>query len=201
MATNTANYNMVKPSSNENVDLGVINSNYDLIDAIMAQNSALVLSTMGYTRKNMLKNTAISSTTNGVTFTVNPDGTITANGTSTDITSFAIVPMYTVKSGKYILSGCPSGGSPSTYKIDCYEDKTPPINDFGDGVELDLSVDTTYVEFKIVVYSGVTINNLVFKPMLRYANITDDTYEKYKPSIQDQIDELKSALLSTSANV
>lgn len=53
--------------------------------------------------------------------------------------------------------------------------------------------DTTekYV-YEFYIKTGTSFDNVVFYPMVRYANITDDTYEPYQPSLQEQITELTS---------
>ena len=47
---------------------------------------AKVKSTLGFTKKNLLKNTAVTQASNGVTFTVNADKSITIKGTATTTT-------------------------------------------------------------------------------------------------------------------
>ena len=58
-----------------------------------------------------------------LTFTDNGDGSITANGTATAsvylVMSLATSKDLFIKSGKYTISGCPSGGSSGTYRISC----------------------------------------------------------------------------------
>ena len=70
--------------------------------------------------KNLLKNEAVTQTLNGVTFAVNyKDGSFTAKGTASAATFFGID--YDVKNivpGEvYCLTGCPAGGSGSTYRL------------------------------------------------------------------------------------
>ena len=69
--------------------------------------------------KNLIPYPYINSTQTikGITFTVNSDGTITANGTATgnaylELTS---IPNFYLPEGNYTLSGCRSGGSATTY--------------------------------------------------------------------------------------
>lgn len=161
--------------------------------------------TLGYQRKNLLKNTATTQTINGVTFTVGEDGSVTASGTATDNALLYIYGTANTTSGQkpidkgnYVLSGCPSGGSDSTYRMRLgyrSEDITTNlfIVDYGEGANLDLSYDTIGSAV-IQIMSGVTVDNLVFKPMLRDARITDSTYEAYKPSVADYISDLESRL-------
>lgn len=64
-------------------------------------------------------------TLNGVSFTVNDDGTITVNGSPARATYYHLrdvgVSDYDtfapIENGTYTFSGCPTGGSASTYKL------------------------------------------------------------------------------------
>jgi len=44
------------------------------------------------------------------------------------------------------------------------------------------------------IHAEVTLENLTFKPILRYAEITDDTYEPYKPSVEERLAALEAAI-------
>lgn len=138
------------------------------------------------TGKNLIENTIESITTGGITFTKNEDGSVTLNGTSTNIIMIARYNTGKLKAGKYILSGCPSGGSGTTYLLRVRkwsdESNSAPIGglDIGSGCELTLTEDTENISFAIHVAGvGVVCNNITFEPMLRPVG-TDDTYEPYK---------------------
>lgn len=156
----------------------------------ISSQTAINKSTLGYQRKNLLKNTANSQTKNGVTFTVNEDGSVTVNGTASEFISLPIFGIPSDLQGKRLtLTGCPSGGNYQT-GFALYgnkkSDQNTFIKDVGDG-------DTAIVPnedcgFYILVRKNATVNNLTFYPMLRFADITDDTYEPYRPSVQEQID-------------
>lgn len=128
--------------------------------------------------KNLLKSTTISQTINGVTFTVNDDQTITVNGTASANADFSINTALSLTAGSYILSGCPSGGDNSTtFKL-----QIQSIGyDTGNGLAFDLSAARN-ANVYIRIWSGYTANNLIFKPMIRRAEITDDTYVPYAPT-------------------
>ena len=136
--------------------------------------------------KNLLKNTATSQTLNGVTFTVNSDGSVVANGTSTAAMAFALdTKIDNIKIGSsYILNGCPSGGSTTTYRL-IAEQKTSDnttlvtYQDIGSDKEFVIRDTCAYLWVGIHIQSGVTVSNLTFKPMLRLASIEDDTYVPY----------------------
>ena len=145
--------------------------------------------TIGYTSPNLLPNTASTKTSENITYTVNDDKSVTANGTcnsSADHSLIVLCSNLTLKKGKYILSGC-VGGSSTTYKLDILgSDGKPAYIDYGEGCEMSLEEDTTFTSVRIVVYGGVKVNNLVFKPMIRYASIEDDSYEPYVPSVNNR---------------
>ncbi len=61
-------------------------------------------------------------TESGITWTVNSDGSVTANGTATANSTFIFrqrteQTKFVAKNTSYILSGCPSGGSKSKYML------------------------------------------------------------------------------------
>lgn len=103
-----------------------------------------------------------SETKSGVTFTNNGDGTITVNGTSTQLVGFYLQDINFIENHTYLLIGCPSGGSTSTYILDTGADIG---NDRGNGtISKPKLVGNRY--FSIYVYANTTCNNLVFKPQL-----------------------------------
>lgn len=126
-------------------------------------------------RKNLLRNTASSQTKNGVTFTVNNDGSVTCNGTASNNTFFKIGDL-SLASQSYILTGCPSNGGNDSYTLRCYKNGNVKGADVGNGFNINESIDG-YIEIRIA--SGYTCDSLTFYPMIRKADIEDDTYEPY----------------------
>ena len=112
-----------------------------------------------------------TTTTNGVTFTNNGDGTIIVNGTATANTIFALIvgsnSIPVISGHKFLFISCPLGGSSSTYYSDL---KTVPGDkgfiDMGAGLIMTTSAATTALRCNIRVFSGYTANNLIFKPQL-----------------------------------
>lgn len=127
--------------------------------------------------KNLLKNTAVTQTTDGITFTVNSDGSVVCNGTSTQYV-FLTIPVY-LKTGKYILSGCPSGGTAETYSNIFNAGDDVFYYDTGNGVACEIAEDGVYDVYLCRFCPGVTASNLTFKPMLRLASVTDAAFEAY----------------------
>ena len=133
--------------------------------------------TMKYTQLINPANYLATQTINGVTFTTNKTtGTITVNGTASADTAFEILtssPFLYLTPKTYIcLKGCPSGGSEDTYYLNWYNYE---IHDIGNGIyrQITALTDTAlvYVGLKIIVKSGTTISNKVFRP--QFFNVSD----------------------------
>lgn len=138
-----------------------------------------------------------SKTSNGITYTVNDDGSITANGTATGESIFVLrqggvslksatnIKIHTNK--KLVLSGCPSGGSPNNYGIQIALTNGTKFwanswTDRGEGKTFSFIPSVGYYNIaiiRIVIASGVTANNLTFRPMLTLVD-ADQTYEPYQ---------------------
>lgn len=98
----------------------------------------------------------------GVTYTVNSDFTILANGTATGGNANLIlspVGGFTIGSGQWVLSGCPSGGSASTYNISI----AGTASDIGNTATF---TSCTSVLVRIYIIDGTAVNNFVFSPMV-----------------------------------
>lgn len=155
--------------------------------------------TLGYQRKNLLKNTAVSGTHNGIPYTVNDDGSITCEtGTATGSVSGIFVNSFTFKKGMgYIMSGAPNDDDSET-RISLIDDtggESQVYQDKGTGVTIKFNEDTTYRIRVRFCSGGATINQPVtFRPMIRYAEITDGTYEPYRPSVEEYIEDLETRI-------
>lgn len=121
---------------------------------------------------------------NGVTFTVNSDGSVNANGTAS-ATCNASSADITGIGGEVVLSGCPSGGSSTTYQIWIYDKTTnasTAIVDTGNGSTGTLIKDHVY-SVRIRIQSGYAVDK-TFYPMLRFSS-DSDTYEPYNGNAYD----------------
>ena len=127
-------------------------------------------------RKNLLQNTATTQTINGVTFTVNNDKSITCNGTATGTTAITINTIFSINSTK--ISGCPMGGSWSSFELDLLNINTNNVDVMDTGNGAVIQNENSY-RVRIRIASGYTCNNLTFYPMIRKAEIEDNTYEQY----------------------
>lgn len=123
----------------------------------------------------------------GITFTDNGDGSVLVNGTATEEVAFEFNASYAqvpIEDGKYIVSGCPSGGSSSTYMIqytlrNISAGTTSWLGEFGNGAKFTETSNIKYGYSRILIKSGTVCNNLLFKPMIRLASDSDDTWQPY----------------------
>ena len=110
-----------------------------------------------------------------------------------------------IKNVPYKISGCPSGGSTNTYRLDPRYSPSGgstntyrldpryttggvliPFIDTGNG-SVYTSENDINLNIYIYVQSGYTCDNLTFYPMIRKADIEDDTYEPYHEPITTNI--------------
>ena len=110
-----------------------------------------------------------SKTENGITFTTNEDGSVTANGTATADASINFLNKegshsFSFEAGTYKLTGCPKGGSKTTYRLGMNIANT--TFDIGEGVTSTINADVTGKAIWLAISAGVTVNNLTFYPML-----------------------------------
>lgn len=136
--------------------------------------------------KNLLPmtHTSGSITRYGVTCTWNDDGTMTLNGSHNSGDSASIFEFYdgsaidttVLPAGSYVITGCPAGGSTSTYRAALSQ--IAGAVDAGNGATFELS-EPHYAAYRILISGNVTFNNMVFKPMIRPASITDSTFQPY----------------------
>lgn len=159
---------------------------------------ALAEQTLGYIKKNLIPYPYLETTKviNGITFTDNGDGTITANGTATAESRFPLFKGEMPQPGKYLLSAGVSV-SESFYVCIIRQDKVTEetvgeIYKWHNSTPFEVTandVANNNIFVAIVISSGTAVSNLVFKPMLRKAEISDATWELYKPSVAEMMQE------------
>lgn len=126
-----------------------------------------------------------TKTENGITWTDNRDGSITANGTATAAALFRVSAFDSnadheyLEAGTYTLSGCPAGGSDSTYLMELFI-LNPATNtneaigrDYGEGFTFTLEHGCK-VRINLNVMSGATVSGIVFKPQLEKGGAATD---------------------------
>ena len=136
-------------------------------------NTARIAKQLNSGAKNLLKITQINltQTKNGVTATFDPiEGTVTLNG-DYDGGSGTIFDFYTgsatdqekIPAGTYYMSGCPSGGSTSSYRVSL---NGITAVDAGNGVEFTISEPKPLAPRILVSGNQRTFSNMVFKMMV-----------------------------------
>lgn len=114
-----------------------------------------------------------SGTSAGTTRTVNADGSITVTGTASQTYNFNVkryTQNWVLPKGTYRISGCPSGGSSSSYymRVQKYENGnlTTLVDDYGDGAEFTLTGDTI-MQINAGIYNGYAIqDSITFRPTI-----------------------------------
>ena len=117
------------------------------------------------------------TTHNGVTFRMNKDGSITANGTATG--GSAYIAIYRagdnpLPPGKYCLSGAPTADTYLMFSANiasCNSGKSTPFT---------ITEGQTQNVLTCCVYENHTVDNVVFKPMIELGD-TATEFEVYKP--------------------
>lgn len=113
-------------------------------------------------------------TNNGITFTDNGDGTITANGTSTEVAWFWLWgsgAKFKPPVGKHRAVGCPVNVGSNNYRIQYYvyngsDEASEYYYDFGSGVTIDITEQSQYISMAIRIVNGYTADNVVFHPQM-----------------------------------
>ena len=122
-----------------------------------------------------------SQTINGVTWTVNSDGTITANGTATASSFFYILPANSYKQyGRKIwIYGCPAGGSSTTYELQTALG-SEVRHDYGGTDDVMQFIATEAVRYlACCVRSGYQADNLLFRPNIETDEVMNAMGKQY----------------------
>ena len=119
---------------------------------------------------NLLENTAKTQTVNGVTFTVNEDGTVIANGTATSLAQISLVAnvklpagTYTIKDGKAYVES---------------EDFNGWFDGLNNPFTLTFNTEVLLKNVYIQVKQGETVDNKIFYPKLEKGTVATN-HSKY----------------------
>lgn len=123
-----------------------------------------------YTGKNLLRNTGNTVTVSGITYTVNADGSITANGTATSDAYFTVGVFKPTVGESYRFTSVTTG---------CYLTGVNGVSDWKHGSHSWTAETNDDIQCRIYTKSGTTRNNETFYPMIRLLSIENDTYEPY----------------------
>lgn len=147
----------------------VLKAQFELGDTATEYEPYVDPSTMTVRRcgKNIYKVVAKTQTINGVTFTVNNDGSVTANGTASKATFFSLGNLKIIPNETYFISGSPAGSGFDTYMLYVHNNTTgADIYDLGEGKVFTGKAGD--LGLTIVIYANNTVNNLTFYPMVVY---------------------------------
>ena len=136
--------------------------------------------------RNYIVQTVASQTIDGITYTVQDDGGIKANGTADSGGSILYLDSeaYSIPIEQGLLIGCPEGGAASNgYRL-CFYCAGATWYDTGSGTEFDVSLLSTphTVRTYINIAGGVTVNNIVFYPaIISYDDLPNKTLTSRMP--------------------
>ena len=137
--------------------------------------TSLIGSTGG---KNSVKVTATGTVTDhGITYTINPDGTVIANGTASGTSKCTLATNFRLIPGaSYIMSGAPNSG----YRVQLTD--YPVVNNKGQdtGSGITFTGENINYALNLLVVSGTTLSNAVARPMIRLSAISDAAFEEYE---------------------
>lgn len=162
----------------------------------------LLPATVGWTGKNLLENTASTTTINGVTFTVNSDKSVTVSTEAGGATGDTALPMdsdvkmeanktYTVSKSvasddcRVILQAMNGTSFVSNLLVlnNDSADYTPTFSNYD------------RITARLYVPSGKVITTpITFYPMIRLATVTDPTYEPYHKSVEECLEDINDKL-------
>lgn len=192
-------YKDVYTKSQVNTLITDLDNTIALVDAVVRLLNAAEPALINTGAKNLLNVFTVTSpqVINGITWTINADGTITASGTANANSFLYLMPNNTNIAYGYetVISGCPAGGDAATYEIQVAMVGGTTYHDYGDGAAI--PDDYVYRYFVCCVRSGQSIpagSPLVFKPMIcrkSFADITND-FVPYAPSNADLYQMIRS---------
>ena len=196
MATNTTNYNWRKPSYEDEPDIMVISDTIDAIDSQVKNNEdnitvnrTVLAELVDSGAKNLIQNAATSRAENGVTFTVNADGTVSLTGTASATIWFPIMANLSIDAGTYTVS---NGIADDTARviISTTNSLSSRIFDSNESGYITKTVDAiSGVNAYLRVASGKVTDGTVVKPMLctKAAWDISQAYVPYRPSYDELV--------------
>lgn len=139
------------------------------------------------TGKNLLNVPDTIDTTKGVSFVVKPDRTVVATGTPTEVFAVSLYGSYSeplaFPAGDYVVSGGVDENHYIRIRIHS-SDGTLKTMRYSNGVDKEFTIeDGDLISISIYFASLNGVNNMTFYPMVRYASITDNTYEPYSGGV------------------
>lgn len=156
------------------------------VDDVSASAHKTVASVSG---KNLAvrRNSQTTFATEGITYTVNEDGTITANGTATGTAYYLMLgntnyeSQVPIKKGRYTIGMAPAQGCRISVGIRNNENDVRILyySTHTNVISFDITTDTARFDMILCVDTGAKVENVIFKPMLEEGPIATE----YKPYI------------------
>ena len=110
---------------------------------------------------NQIAKPHVSGSSNGVTWAIAEDGTITLNGTATDQVTFNPFTAPQIIGHKYLMIGTPNDGGANKY----YMNNQVSAYDYGGGVIYNSTTNSANWWFVFTIQNGVSVD-FIFKPKL-----------------------------------
>jgi hypothetical protein len=179
-----------------------IQKNVDDITALK-NDVAINKSTLGVQCKNLLPNNIKSRNWNGVEVTKYDDGSVNLNGTMT-ASSTVFLQIGKINADILLNKKIVVSGINTVYQIDGRDNDDKQIFVYTKNGNFELQItnqNLSFMRIMIQAASNTVYDNVIFHPMVRYAEITDDTYEPYMPSIQSQINTLLARIEALEGTV
>lgn len=128
------------------------------------------------TGKNLLSNTLVTTTKDGITFTVNDDGDVTLNGTALSEVMVRVNSYANEITGLDVIV---TGGISTKVEMIITDNVHAElgVRETGNGARFN-GYDNAVVYLNVL--PGIVCNNLTVYPMIRPASITDAKYEPYQ---------------------
>lgn len=163
--------------------------------------AALLNQTLGYTKKNLIPYPFVNTVGDvaefaGVTWTDLGDGTVKGNGTASANSYFTIYEggIY-LRPGKYMLtSGFDDNTTAYVFFVKIHKTSGEYAGRTTSAQKLAIEITESDIEnYNILISTflatGASLSNVIMKPMLRRAEILNETWEPYKLSVYETIRE------------
>ena len=210
IAGHAANTNNPHQVTKEQVGLGNVDNTSDADKPISAAaqaaldiDRAAIAELIDSGAKNLLQTSCSSQTVNGVVFTVDTDGTITAEipdnipaNAQLELLPSVIVP-DNLRGRRLVLSGSPTGGSTSTWRMVLQNTtsgfSTLAANEQG-GTVFTVPDNVTRIRLVFTVYSGCPAQTITIKPMICDKSAWDvsQEYVPYRPDYDELVTRIEA---------
>jgi len=144
------------------------------LDGIKSSNTSGTWNGNKYTRNNVVFEVFTSKS--GLVSEIVASGTASSNATFT----LYMTQTQSFPYNGYLLSGC-VGGSSSTYDLRISDTSGGAVACYDGDKEISLDETGKWVA-SVLVRSGVTVKNQIFRPMLRNPNLKNKAFQEYIPS-------------------